>query len=262
MPRRRPHNPRCLKGFPGACGAGSDQKLVAFRGSPPSVQGLVTSLWGVSGPRLRPRRDCETSARNEGASRDIHPRSPLLAVLENRPRSADFGGSQSALAGPRRSLYGRRHCAAGSGRDDLEPALGVSALAERKRGIEIAIFAFSAVVAVSLIAGYRSILGDARVVGAAHVAAQPESLVLSGADTYIRLVMFWCLSPAPRGEILSRQPPSARDSAPRERVLLAATVALVTQLIFVYVFAGLCKWYDRPGTSGWACFSRSSASSM
>lgn len=107
--------------------------------------------------------------------------------------------------------------------------------------IQAALFSVAVAAALALLVGYRTRLATFVVwVFLSSVQAR-NPLVLSAADTLLRVLYFWALF-LPLGACWSLD--SKRGTAPRSpstRVLSIGTVALFAQLAFVYVFTALLK---------------------
>jgi hypothetical protein len=110
--------------------------------------------------------------------------------------------------------------------------------------LQSALFVAAAVVALSLVVGYRTRLATT-LAWVLHVSLlDRNSLVLAGGDYLVRLMLFWCLF-VPLGQCWSVDAwRRARRGSPAPRggwVFSAGVAAFVVQILSVYVFTGLLK---------------------
>jgi hypothetical protein len=102
-------------------------------------------------------------------------------------------------------------------------------------------FAITMVTCLAVIVGYRTRLAMV-VLWILLVSLQVRnSLVLSGADSFLRLLMFWAMF-LPLGAVWSVDQRLARGTpAPRPWYVSVASAALLLQIAFVYLFTALLK---------------------
>jgi len=116
------------------------------------------------------------------------------------------------------------------------------------------LFLLAAGFAVLLLIGYRTRLATCASWLLLASVQQRAPFVMNGGDNVLRLMLFWSLF-VPLGACWSldraRQAPTVRHP---QRLLSAGTVALLSQVVFVYVFAGLLKSSDAAWQHGTALF--------
>lgn len=105
---------------------------------------------------------------------------------------------------------------------------------------QLALFALTAVVAASLLVGFQSRCSAALAWFLTISLQNRNPMVGEGADQMLRVFLFWSMF-LPIGARWSIDAVRARGATLPKRVASTATIAVLAQIVFVYVFAGLHK---------------------
>lgn len=106
--------------------------------------------------------------------------------------------------------------------------------------VQAALFAVAAFFAVWLILGYRTRLATAASWILLVSLQSRNPMVLHGGDVMFRCLLFWSMF-LPLGAVFSIDRLRSGQSAPENRILSMGTLAILSQLCFVYVFTALFK---------------------
>lgn len=139
-------------------------------------------------------------------------------------------------------------------RDSLSPWRWSLAFLDGSVAFGAAVFALAALAAVALLVGYRTRIAIVLVWVLMLSIQVRNPLVLSGADTLLRLLLFWGML-LPLGAVWSVDRARGSSPGPRSmRVLSFATAGLGLQIAFMYWFTVILKSGSEWRESGTALF--------